>query len=262
MTDNVIPISDQQILQYRQQGYITVGGLFTADEVESVRSEITKIVRCYPDGPDGLVEFEPSVESGENAPDEIDLRVRKLSNVVRHNVFFRKLAFHPKMAAIATALLGPDVVLLQSIMLLKPPRIGSAKVWHQDNAYFRRNPNHIVGFWIACDDATVENGCMHVLPGSHTLGILEHGGFKNEYGTLKTPSFEEAVAVPLKAGGALIFHGELLHGSPPNNTAERRRSIQYHYASSKCRRSEGWEMYKVKPEVHVAGRDFGYDLAG
>lgn len=162
------------------------------------------------------------------------------------------------MAAIATALLGPDVVLLQSIMLLKPPRIGGAKVWHQDNAYFRRDPNHIVGFWVACDDATVENGCMHVIPGSHTRGILEHGGFKNDYGTLWAPSFEEAVAVPLKAGDALMFHGELLHGSPPNNTDERRRSMQYHYASSRCRRTEGWEFYKVKPEVHVAGRDFGY----
>ncbi len=258
MTNNDIPISDWQIVQYRQQGYFTVDGLFTAGEVESVRSEITKIVRRYPNGPAGLVEFEPSVESGENAPEEVELRVRKLSNVVRHNIFFRKLAFHPMMAAVATALLGPDVVLLQSIMLLKPPHIGSAKVWHQDNAYFRRDPNHIAGFWVACDDATVENGCMHVIPGSHTRGILEHGGFKNEYGTLKAPSFEEAVAVPLKAGDALIFHGELLHGSPPNNTAARRRSMQYHYASSKCRRSKGWELYKVKPEAHVAGRDYGY----
>lgn len=259
MASNDNLISSQQIKQYRQQGYFTVEGLFTPDEVVAVRSEITKIVARYPDGPKGLIEFEPSVESGKNTPDALELGVRKLSNVVRHNAFFRKLAFHPKMAAIATVLLGPDVVLLQSIMLLKPPRIGSAKVWHQDNAYFRRDPNHIVGFWVACDDATVENGCMHVIPGSHTQGIVEHSGFKNDYGVLGTPSFEEAVAVPLEAGDALMFHGELLHGSPPNKTDARRRSMQYHYASSKCHRTKGWELYKVTPEVHVAGRDYGYD---
>ena len=100
---------------------------------------------------------------------------------------------------------------------------------------------------------------MHVIPSSHTLGIVEHSGLKNDYGALRTPSVEEAISVPLKAGDALIFHSETLHSTPPNRTATRRRSIQYHYASSKCRRTEGWDLYKVKPEVQVAGRDYGYD---
>ena len=258
MTDNNL-IRDQQLQQYHQQGYVVIEGLFTADEVEAVRNEITNIVARYPDVPKGLIEIEPSVANGENTPELLELGVRKLANVARHNAFFRNLAFHPKMAAIATTLLGPDVNLLQSILLLKPAHFGGAKIWHQDNAYFRREPNHIIGFWVACDDATVQNGCMHVIPSSHTLGIVEHGGLKNDYGALRTPSVEEAISVPLKAGDALIFHSETLHSTPPNRTATRRRSIQYHYASSKCRRTEGWDLYKVKPEVQVAGRDYGYD---
>ena len=258
MIDNNNLISDRQIQRYHEQGYFTVEGLFTADEVDAVRNEITKIVARYPNDPQGMIEFEPSVENGENTPEVLELGVRKLSNVVRYNTFFRSLAFHPKMVEIATTLLGPDVTLLQSILLLKPPHFGGAKIWHQDNAYFRRMPNHIVGFWVACDDATVQNGCMHVIPGSHTLGIVEHGGLKNDYGAVRTPSVETAVPVPLKAGDALMFDGELLHSTPPNATATRRRSIQYHYASSKCRRTEGWELYKVRPEAHVAGRDYGY----
>lgn len=258
MTDNNL-ISNQQLQQYHQQGYVVIEGLFTADEVEAVRNEITNIVARYPDVPTGLVEIEPSVANGENTPELLELGVRKLANVARHNAFFRNLAFHPKMAAIATTLLGPDVKLLQSMLLLKPPRFGGAKIWHQDNAYFRREPNHIVGFWVACDDATVQNGCMHVIPSSHTQGIVEHNGLKNDYGALRTPSVEEAVSIPLKAGDALMFHGEILHSTPPNTTTRRRRAIQYHYASSKCRRTEGWDLYKVMPELLVAGRDYAYD---
>ena len=259
MADSNNLISSHRIQQYHELGYFTVEGLFTPDEVEGVRNEITKIVARYPDDPQGMIEFEPSVENGENTPEELELGVRKLGNVARHNAFFRNLAFHPKMVEIAATLLGPDLKLLQSILLLKPPHFGGAKIWHQDNAYFRREPNHIVGFWVACDDATVQNGCMHVIPGSHTLGIVEHGGLKNDYGAVRTPSVEEAVSIPLNAGDALMFHGELLHSTPPNTTATRRRSIQYHYASSKCRRTEGWELYKVRPEAHVTGQDYGYD---
>ena len=83
-----------------------IEGLFTADEVEAVRNEITKIVARYPDDPKGLIEFEPSVANGENTPELLELGVRKLANVARHNAFFHNLAFHPKMAAIATTLVG------------------------------------------------------------------------------------------------------------------------------------------------------------
>lgn len=258
MTDNDNLFSGRQIQQYHEQGYVTVEGLFTADEVDAVRNEITRIVARYPDCPEGLVELEPSVENGENTPQELELGVRKLGNAARHNAFFRNLAFHPTMVGIAATLLGPDLKLLQSILLLKPPHFGGEKIWHQDNAYFRRDPNHIVGFWVACDDATVQNGCMHIIPESHIQGIVEHSGLKNDYGAVITPSVEDAVSIPLNAGDALIFDGELLHSTPPNTTNTRRRSIQYHYASGKCRRTVGWELYKVTPEVHVSGQDYGY----
>ncbi len=118
MTDNNL-ISNQQLQQYHQQGYFTVEGLFTADEVEAVRNEITNTVARYPDVPKGLIEIEPSVANGENTPELLELGVRKLANVARHNAFFHNLAFHPKMVEIATKLLGPDVKLLQSILFVE-----------------------------------------------------------------------------------------------------------------------------------------------
>lgn len=249
-------INDQLLRRYHEQGYFTVKGLFTAEEVEGVRNEIPKIVARYPDVPAELVQIEPTVASGERKPESFELGVRKLSRMARHNVFFRNLAFHPKMVKIAKAILGPHIVLHQGQLLMKPPHLGGEKVWHQDNAYFRLVPNHVFGFWVACDDATVENGCMHVIPGSHKRGIADHAGAGDEYGLISPQSFEDAVPIPLNPGDALVFHGELHHYTPPNKTDNRRRAIQYHYASSECRQTTGQERFNIEPEVQIAGGEY------
>ena len=249
-------IHDQLLRRYHEHGYFTAKGLFTAEEVEGVRNEIPKIVARYPDVPTELVQMEPTVASGEKEPESFELGVRKLSRMARHNDFFRNLAFHPKMVKIAKAILGPDIVLHQGQLLMKPPHFGGEKIWHQDNAYFRLVPNHVFGFWVACDDATVENGCMHVIPGSHKQGIADHAGAGDEYGLVTPQSLEDAVPIPLKPGDALVFHGELYHYTPPNRTDKRRRAIQYHYASSKCRQTLGHDRFKIDPEVLIAGQDY------
>ena len=251
-------LADNQILKaYHEQGYFTVEALFTADEVEGVLKEITKIAERYPNVPKELVQIEPSVIRGEHTPESVELGVRKLFQMAKHNDLFRNLAFHPKMVQIATTLLGPDIKLLQSMLLMKPPHFGGAKVWHQDNAYFRLTPNHVFGFWVACDEATLENGCMHVIPGSHKQGIGEHGGVNDDYGLLQPPSIENALPIPLKTGDALVFHSEIFHYTPPNRSDKRRRAVQYHYAASKCRRSKEGNTFNLEAEFLVAGREAG-----
>ena len=166
MTDRIL-ITDEMVMKHHNEGHFTVEGLFSNDEVEGVRREITNIVEDYPPMERELVQIEPTVTEGKDTPESTELGVRKLAKIAVRNDFFRNLAFHQGMVEIATRLLGPDVYLFQSMSLLKPPRIGGAKMWHQDNAYFRQTPSDVVGFWVACDDTTVENGCMHVIPGSH-----------------------------------------------------------------------------------------------
>jgi phytanoyl-CoA hydroxylase len=248
-------LDDKKLIQYKELGYFTVEGLFTMDLVESIRKEITKVVDRHPDVPPELVQIEPSVVRGEFTPETKELGVRKLFRMAKHNELFKQLAFHPKMVAIAKMLVGSDVKLLQSMLLMKPPYFGGPKVWHQDNAYFRLTPNDVFGFWVACDDASIENGCMHLVPGSHKNGIAIHGGVNDDYGLLNPPDLGQAVAIPLKTGDALIFHGELFHYTPPNTTPRRRRAVQYHYASSKCRVSDE-KKSNLKGEVLVAGQEY------
>ena len=93
-----------------------------------------------------------------------------------------------------------------------------------------------MGVWIALDDATVENGCMHVLPGSHKEGAVVH--FKRrDWQICDTDILGQSItAVPLKAGGLMFFDGLLQHGTPHNPTTQRRRALQFHY----CAKDAKW----------------------
>ena len=99
--------------------------------------------------------------------------------------------------------------------------------------YFRLNPSHVAAYWVALDNTDAANGCMHVVPRSHVDGTPAHDP------TVRAADLAvcqgRCVAVPLRAGDALLFHGDLIHGTPPNRSQSRRRAIQVHYASSHCR---------------------------
>ena len=109
---------------------------------------------------------------------------------------------------------------------MKPPFHGAEKPWHQDTAYFDYTPlGGVIGVWIALDEATVENGCMQVIPGSHLDGPAKHYHVRDcqlEDGGVRV---DRAVVVPLKPGGALFFSGLIHHGTPPNTSGDRRRAL-------------------------------------
>ena len=127
MTDRIL-ITDEMVMKHHNEGYFTVEGLFSNDEVEGVQREITKIVEDYPPIERELVQLEPTVTEGKNTPESTELGVRKLAKIAVRNNFFRNLAFHQGMVEIATRLLAPEVYIFQSMSLLKPPRIGGAKM--------------------------------------------------------------------------------------------------------------------------------------
>ena len=250
--NRVVTVENEHLQQFHQQGYFTVSGLLTDEEIQAVFAEVAQIVGRYPEPPGELVQFEPRVISGDVATESLELSVRKLFRMAVHNAFFQGLGRHPRWLEIVHTLLGPRVHLIQSMLLMKPPRCSTNKVWHQDNAYFRLAPCQLLGLWIACDKTSIENGCMHVVPFSQHAGLVEHRGSGDEYGAVTTPTASEVVAVPLRAGDALVFHGELLHATPANQTPDRRRALQYHYAAADCRQlSDDYPFQLPDPELTI-----------
>ena len=128
-------------------------------------------------------------------------------------------------------ILGAAPEMFQDMALLKPPRIGREKPWHQDLAYFDVDAQStpVVGCWIALDEATAGNGCMHVIPGSHKAGPQPHFAKRDWQLCDAQMQGRPCAVVPLKPGGLMLFDGLIQHGTPTNHSTSRRRALQFHY---------------------------------
>lgn len=230
-------LTDAHRAAYWDQGFIAVENVFTAAEVDAAKAGLSFLVGGGKPGFDG-VQFEEGVDVSRLSADDREPYVRKLMYFVDHDARLAAMSAAPALVRIVEWLLGDRANMIQDMALLKPPHVGREKPWHQDDAYFMFEPlDGIVGTWTALDEATPENGCMHVIPASH------RGGPKPHYHDRDCQLADEDVDVacdvlcPLKPGGVLLFHGLLHHGTPPNTSPHRRRALQFHYASAACRRT-------------------------
>ena len=113
-------------------------------------------------------------------------------------------------------------------MLVKPPEKGAPFPMHQDYPYFPHARHSVTAASIHLDDATEENGCLRLIPGSHKLGPIAETGESNELDSAKYP-IEEGVPVPGKAGDVLLFNYLTIHGSGVNASDRPRRNILFQY---------------------------------
>jgi phytanoyl-CoA hydroxylase len=224
-------VTEEHLPQYRSQGFVAIEGAFTMAEVEAARQGLDHLIMG------GNPQFKQiSFEAwAKEALQTLDLEqrqdaVRKLMYFTPHDDRLRAMAEHPRLIELVRKLLGGEPEMFQDMALLKPPK-GREKPWHQDKAYFNIPVGTpVVGVWIALDEVTAANGCMHILPGEHRKGPVIH--FKRRDWQICDTEMRgrRATAVPLKPGGCLVFDGLLPHGTPANQTTQRRRALQFHYA--------------------------------
>lgn len=219
---------------FEENGYVIVEEAFAAQEVQALLQEAVAICR----GEAGDVQGLPDVQAGDS-DDEVMARTLCIHHP--HKISERILGYlgHPAIVDVLTAVIGPNVKCMQSMLFIKSAgKPGQA--WHQDEDFIPTRDRSLTGAWIALDDATVENGCLWVIPGSHKQGILW------ELAEQDDPDFdcsnvavgfpytdEDAVPVELKAGSAVLFNGYLLHRSLPNVAKSGyRRALVNHYMSA------------------------------
>jgi phytanoyl-CoA hydroxylase len=272
-------LSDDLIVQFKEQGFLAFSDVLTPAEVEASRTALREITRELVTTPKGRylpardqsvygaatyesvdgggsMTLERGFDPTGHTPEEIEMKVRKYWAFVREaGVFQRMVSTGSRLHGVVSALLGPDAILFQEMALVKPPFIGSEKPWHQDNAYFSFAPlDAILGVWIALDDATVDNGCMHTIPGGHRAGAFRHhhgSDCEIDKGLLEV---ERAVPVPVPAGGAMFFYGLLPHQTPPNFSPSRRRALQFHFRGAQTRKLEDadYDTVFVNPQGEAA----------
>ena len=229
-------LTDDAIGAYHRDGFLAVANVLDPEEVTAAKAALSDLIHGRVPGYDGV---QPEPEQREcwttMTPDERADAVRKVWRFVEHEPRLDTLTRHPVLSDILFRLVGEPCRLIQDMALLKPPFVGTEKPWHQDMAYFGWGPpEKILGVWIALDPATAENGCMHVLPGTHRSGPVPHVHARDCQIPDERVAVERDVIVPLAPGGALFFSSLLHHGTPPNTSPNRRWALQYHYAGESC----------------------------
>jgi phytanoyl-CoA hydroxylase len=196
-----------------------------------------------------LVQPEGKTPDGARDPEDF---VAKLFNT--HLVGPTRDFAHSDLAAdIITDLLGPDVDVFQTQFILKNPGAWG-QPWHQDSYYFRFDQQPQVGLWLAISEATLENGCLSVLPGSHKLPIQTHDpddrpGANQGYTIVRGLDESAAVPVLMEPGDLLVFHSFLLHRSVDNRSTGRRAAMVYHYGRAGTKNEAPPEVVALQDRV-------------
>lgn len=231
--DGFASITQKEIEHFHAEGYLVVHDAFSPVEVAAALDGLLYLLSGqHPTFKGVMYEKKArSVDVDQLTPEERQDYVRKFMWFVEYDERLKALAYNPRLTALLETLMDAPPALFQDMALLKPPRIGREKPWHQDHAYFDLPlDTPVVGVWIALDEATVDNGCMMVYPGSHRAGPVVHFQRRDWQICDTYERSAGAMAVPLKPGGALFFHSLLQHGTPANSSSQRRRAVQFHYA--------------------------------
>ena len=236
-------LTAEQKKQYQEDGYLVFPELFAeADVARCLRRLEELVLERRPRPAEIRMQVEPVVERGEaSASGPLDA-LRKVECLVGNDDVFLALAKDPRLLGPVTDLLGPDIKLFRDALMMKPAHHGSAKPYHQDSAYWAIDPPDLCSAWIALDAATVENGCMRVLPGSHRWGVMEHKHLADFQVEEEQLDLSREVTVPLPPGGVLLFHSLLLHATSPNCSDFPRRAMIVSYMSARSR-------YTLPPET-------------
>jgi phytanoyl-CoA hydroxylase len=202
---------------YEENGYLLVRGVFDAGEVEEMRDAIARILESV----EGTAADRNHRWSG---VDET-LQLKGFHDLQYHDAVFTRMVAHPGLVAVLTDLIGPNVQLHHSKMLVKPPEQGAPFPMHQDQPYFPHERHSLVAASVHLDDTDEENGCLHVIPGSHRLGPLEATGDAH---TVDYP-LESGVPCPAGVGDVLFFNYLTIHGSGTNRSTRTRRNVLFQY---------------------------------
>jgi phytanoyl-CoA hydroxylase len=230
-------LSLNDIAGYRRDGYVVLRGAIGRTSVGQCLEALSGLASGTLDRRGASLALEPAVadDIGPDAAISRDLqdKIRKFGDFTAASPALLRVAMSANVHRALDQILGVGRLLFQEMALVKPPRIGSEKPWHQDASYFRSSdPNLIVGVWIALDPASRENGCMEFIRGSHLRGPVPHIPAADINVCTVRPDhlrLEDRVAVPMDPGDTLIFHSLVQHYTAPNRSDMRRRALQFHY---------------------------------
>lgn len=222
--------------QYRQNGYGVVPGLFSLDEVALYRKHFMDLraASSYPNDFDG----------GNTQSNDPMKKYPSLVNMHCWDALSLDWLLDDRLWQHITTLLGQESYAVQTMVHFKPSG-ARGQALHQDQYWLRVQPGTCMGAWLALDQCYEENGCIQVVPGTHTLSLLctVQGDMTQSFSSVTVPLPEGMKPTPLimEPGDVLFFDGQLIHGSFPNTSIDQfRRALIGHYISGEAEKVAAW----------------------
>ena len=241
-------ITQQQIDYFAENGYLRYGKVLEMNEVEALRAALNKVIAVeMTGGDDREIEFKFGHRRGEvmegGAEAQKPRVLTQYVNMWKREPIYERLLHHPVISGAASALLNTARVRLWHDQIIsKPPQDNGLFRFHQDFYNWPLQEPRIVSCWLALDEATPENGCMHVVPGSHrdprfglesyaaeleARAAAEAEGLEWEESERKKMEYEPPSIgrpVELKAGECMFHHSLNFHATPANVSERQRRA--------------------------------------
>jgi phytanoyl-CoA hydroxylase len=266
-----MPISKQQVQQFRDAGFLVLEGFADASECDQLRARAetlvqefdpAEVVSIFSTREQNRIADEYFMTSGdkirfffeENAfnPDgtlkyEKERSINKIGHALHDlDPLFDRFSRSDRVRELAKAIGLENALLVQSMYIFKQPNIGGEVTCHQDSTFIYTEPIDIAGLWFALEDATIENGCLWAIPGGHRHGlksrwVRRRGGMQFEtYDTTPWPE-NELVPLDVSKGSLILLHGLLPHRSFENRSPRSRHAYTLHLIGEEAKYpSENW----------------------
>jgi ectoine hydroxylase-related dioxygenase (phytanoyl-CoA dioxygenase family) len=221
-------LSAEQIAAYRRNGFLVVEGFLDAGELEDWRVQVGEAVQERKDaatkGP-GNLEMDP-----DDYYAKVFLQAIKLADT---HAGVHRLMHQPDLGRMVAELAGVEGMRIWHDQALIKPPYGNPTGWHLDNPYWSFTSPNAISLWVALDDATLSNGCLSYLPGTHLAERYDEAAIGANLGDLfrTNPDWMEIdpVACPCPAGSAVFHNGLTAHGAGANMTNRPRRAMTCAY---------------------------------
>ena len=254
---NQLPFNDEMLSFWNEEGFLVIEQFYDSSECDNLRNRSKELINDFEHSGTRSIfdtnnqkhaEDDYFLESGdkirfffeENSFDKngklnnsVDLVINKIGHALHDldSVFFN-FSHREELNNIALSIGISSPKLLQSMYIFKQPHIGGEVACHQDSTFLYTKPESAVGFWIALEDATIENGCLWVARRRHKGPLRKL--FTKINGNMQmitvdpTPFEKTDTAVEVKKGSLVLLHGRLPHYSCVNKSKKSRHAYSLH----------------------------------
>ncbi|MCY3991794.1 MAG: phytanoyl-CoA dioxygenase family protein [Caldilineaceae bacterium] len=226
-------LTQDQIDSYRQNGFVVLHDFLTPEELETWRQAVDGAVRQR--GKQKMFNKEVDEDQEETYYDFVF--VQRI-NLWQDSLDVRRLILDPRLGRMASDLAGVEGVRIWHDQALIKQPWANPTGWHLDNPYWSYSSRKTLSLWVALDDATLQNGCLYFLPGSHKTATYDNAGIGENIGDIFRvyPQWQDIMAAPaeMKAGSASFHNGLIAHGAGANMTPGWRRAMTCGFMPDGC----------------------------